>query len=46
METDITKKGIMHNLCYEGGNRYNIKVERGISESGITESGITESGIT
>ena len=36
----------MHNLCYESGKRYNIKVERGISESGITESGITESGIT
>ena len=36
----------MHNRCYESGNRYNIKVERGISESGITESGITESDIT
>ena len=29
-------------IIQEKGMRYNIKVERGISESGIRESGITE----
>ena len=45
MESVITEKGVTESCItwkLDSGIRYNVQVERGITESGITESGITK----